>query len=91
MAVLLATAAIGNVIGEGCTIVTKDFPVLHPAWSERLELVLQAMAANREILAWSAMLVVLALPFVANVALLRRRLRTGMELRQPAAGDPNPG
>ena len=91
IAVLLLAAAIGNVIGEGCTIVTKDFLVLHPAWNERLELVLQAMAANREILAWSAMLVVLALPFGANVALLRRRPQTGMELRQPAAGDPNPG
>ncbi len=72
VAVLLLIAAIANIVGEGLTIVTKDFLELHPSWEDRRALVLHAMIANREILGWSAMLLAMALPFAANVVLVRR-------------------
>jgi exo-beta-1,3-glucanase (GH17 family) len=43
-----------------------DFFHIHPNWAERLPLLMYALVANQEMLMWSALLGVMAVPFVAQ-------------------------
>ncbi len=56
-------------IGEGFAIIGDDFVRDHLTFGDRAPLVLQAMLSNREMLLWSAMQLVMALPFLARRAM----------------------
>ncbi|MBY0432092.1 MAG: hypothetical protein K2Q10_12895, partial [Rhodospirillales bacterium] len=63
---VLGISAMANVVGEGFAIIGEDFRVMHPTFAEQWPLITTAMVANQEILVWSAMLLLLALPFVVS-------------------------
>ncbi|MBF0307786.1 MAG: exo-beta-1,3-glucanase, partial [Alphaproteobacteria bacterium] len=70
----LALLAVANLIAEGLAITGRDFVKMHPTLAEQWPLVLGAMVANAQVLTWSAMLALLALPFLAQA---RQGRRTG--------------
>ncbi|CAK0776947.1 Exo-beta-1,3-glucanase [Gammaproteobacteria bacterium] len=52
----------------------QDFLHLHSTWVERVPLLLYALVANMEMLVWSALLGVMAMPFLAQWYLARSQL-----------------
>ncbi len=60
----LALAAVAVLAGEAWALAAgEDFVRAHPDWAERWPLLLEATIANRELLGWAAMLLVLAWPY----------------------------
>lgn len=72
VAALLLALAIANLVAEGTAIIGEDFAVMHPTLADQAPLILRAMVSNWSALLWSAMLVGLALPHLADLLLLRR-------------------
>lgn len=68
----LPLLAVLNLTAEGWAIVGEDFTVMHPTLAEQVPLVLRAMVSNASVLLWSAMLLGLALPHLADMLLARR-------------------
>jgi exo-beta-1,3-glucanase (GH17 family) len=68
----LVMAAAAALIGEGFAVVGEDFLRDHRSFAARAPLVLWAMLSNREMLLWSAMQLVLAVPFLVSWGLQQR-------------------
>ncbi len=71
-ALALGLLAAANLAAEGLAIVGDDFVAQHPTLAEQVPMVLSAMVSNPAALVWSAMMLVLALPHVADMVLVRR-------------------
>jgi exo-beta-1,3-glucanase (GH17 family) len=61
LAVLLAPLSESLALYQG-----EDFQAMHKTWAEQLPLLVQISYANTEMLVWAAMLVVMALPYLAE-------------------------
>ncbi|GHU05279.1 hypothetical protein FACS1894205_4990 [Alphaproteobacteria bacterium] len=68
----LPIAAVAVLVGEGAAITGTDFFFLHPAWDERILLILKATISNVETNAWALMLAVMAIPAIASTLTARR-------------------
>ncbi|HIJ63507.1 MAG TPA: exo-beta-1,3-glucanase [Rhodospirillaceae bacterium] len=61
---LVACAGLA-LISEGVAVIGEDFMKDHPTFAEQAPLVLSGMIANREMILWAVMQLVMAVPFVA--------------------------
>lgn len=68
----LPVLAILNLVAEGAAIIGEDFTIMHPTLADQAPLVLRAMMSNSSVLLWSAMLLSLAAPHLADMRLSRR-------------------
>lgn len=74
VAVALMVSAIAAPVSEAIALFRgDDFQAMHPDLSQQVPLLLKIMAANTEMLTWSAMLLVMALPFIAEWRLGERK------------------
>jgi exo-beta-1,3-glucanase (GH17 family) len=64
--------ALANLAAEGLALIGEDFTKMHPTFAQQWPLILAGTVANAEILVWSAVLLVLGLPFAAHWAARRR-------------------
>jgi exo-beta-1,3-glucanase (GH17 family) len=72
LGVALVAAAAAALIGEGFAVIGDDFVRDHPTFATQAPLVLRAMVSNREMLLWSAMQLLLAVPFLLSWGIWRR-------------------
>lgn len=73
MAKALLVAAVAAPLSESIALwMGHDFQDMHPDLSQQIPLMAEIFVANGEMLAWSAMLVVMALPFLAEARRGRR-------------------
>lgn len=82
----LPLAAAAAIVSEGIAIVGDDFTRFHPSLAEQVPLIFKAMVSNQEINLWAAMLVVLAIPYMARRA-SRKRRPASLEQKQAAGPD----
>ena len=74
-AIMLWTAMLVGPLSESWALSQgQDFVHLHPAWAERVPLLLHALVANSEMLIWSALLWTMAIPFLAQWCLVHSRI-----------------
>lgn len=67
MAIGLGLAALAGPLSEAVALARgADFIAAHPSFVEQLPFLLQALWINREMDAWAAMVVVMALPYLAE-------------------------
>ncbi|MGE5517891.1 MAG: exo-beta-1,3-glucanase [Bacteroidota bacterium] len=67
MTAALALAAVLAPLSESLALyVGEDFQAMHKTWAEQFPLLVEISYANTEMLVWAAMLVVMALPYVAE-------------------------
>jgi exo-beta-1,3-glucanase (GH17 family) len=67
VALSLVGAAAASLLSEAVALgLGDDFAVAHPAWSDKIPLLLQALWINHEMDVWAVMVLVMALPFVAE-------------------------
>ena len=78
LGVALLTTAAAALVGEGFAVVGDDFLRDHPSFAAQAPLVLWAMLSNREMLLWSAMQLVLAVPFLVSWKLQQRAVAPPM-------------
>ncbi len=75
LALALVSAALLAPLSEAVALSRgQDFLLIHPHWEERWPLLLQALTANQQMLNWSLMLLLLALPWLAQWQKNLRRL-----------------
>ena len=65
LAVGLVACAGLALLSEGVAVIGEDFLKDHPTFGEQAPLVLTGMIANREMILWAAMQLVMAVPFIA--------------------------
>ncbi|MGE5503203.1 MAG: exo-beta-1,3-glucanase [Actinomycetota bacterium] len=63
----LLVSALAAPVSESIALARgDDFVKMHPDWSQRIPLLAEMLVANHEMLVWSAMLLVMAVPFWAE-------------------------
>jgi exo-beta-1,3-glucanase (GH17 family) len=64
----LLASAVAALASEGIAVIGEDFTRDHPTLGEQIPLIANAMVSNREMILWAAMLVVMAVPYLAGLA-----------------------
>lgn len=73
MTIGLALAAFASLLSEAVALARgDDFIVSHPAFSDQLPLLLRGMWINQEMVTWAAMVLLMALPYLADWRLNRK-------------------
>ncbi|HEY1721112.1 MAG TPA: exo-beta-1,3-glucanase [Magnetospirillaceae bacterium] len=76
LALGLMIAAVLSPVSEAVALAQgQDFARDHPTWADRWPLLLNAMLANREMLIWAIMQLIMAMPFIAAIASMPRLRR----------------
>ncbi|CAK0746006.1 Beta (1-6) glucans synthase [Gammaproteobacteria bacterium] len=84
--ILLAAMWVGPLSESWALSRGQDFLHLHPSWAERIPLLLYALVANTEMLGWSILLGVMAVPFLAQWRLARRARLNSPAMDSPCRG-----
>jgi len=71
-ALIFPMLAIANLGAEGLALIGEDFTKMHPTFAEQWPLILAGTVANAEVKGWSALLLLLGLPFAAHWRANRR-------------------